>query len=122
MGCREHSLIRELRFYMLHGRSKNKDCVVNERRWCVEASIRTCRKERCCLVAKSRPTVCVPMDCSPPGSSVHGVFQARMLECIAVPFSRGSFCSRDGTHISCIGRFFTPEPPEKSCKRERRQG
>ena len=105
MGCREHSLIGELRFYMLHGRFTNKDCVANEWRWCVEASIRTCRKERCCLVAKSCPTVCDPMDYSPPGSSVHGIFQARMLECIAIPFSRGSFCFRDGTHISCIGRW-----------------
>ena len=34
-----------------------------------------------------------------------GFFQARMLECIAVPFFRGSFCSRNGTHVSCIGRW-----------------
>ena len=35
----------------------------------------------CCLVAKSCPTVCDPMDCNPPGSSVHGISQARILEC-----------------------------------------
>ena len=41
-------------------------------------------------VAQSCPTLCDPMDCSPPGSSVHGIFQARVLECVAISFSRGS--------------------------------
>ena len=40
------------------------------------------------LVAKSCPTLCDPMDCSPPGSSVHGIFKARMLEAVAISFSR----------------------------------
>ena len=54
------------------------------------------------------------MDCNPPGSSVHGIFQARVLEWIAISFSRGSFCPRDQTHISCVaGRFFTAEPLRK---------
>ena len=44
----------------------------------------------CCLVAKSCLTLCDPMDCSPPGSSVHEISQARILECIAISFSRGS--------------------------------
>ena len=43
------------------------------------------------------------MDCSPPGSSVHGISQARILEWIAVSFW-GSFLPRDQTHVSCIGR------------------
>ena len=48
------------------------------------------------------------MDCSPPGSSVHGILQARILEWIAIPFSRGSSQPRDWTQVSCItGRFFT---------------
>ena len=42
------------------------------------------------LVAQSCLTPCEPMDCSPPGSSVHGIFQARILEWVAIPFSRGS--------------------------------
>ena len=44
------------------------------------------------LVAQSCPTLtlCDPMDCSPPGSSVHGIFQARILEWVAISFSRGS--------------------------------
>jgi len=48
------------------------------------------------------------MDCGPPGSSVHGIVQARMLEWIAIPFSRGSSQSRERTWVSCIaGRFLT---------------
>ena len=43
-----------------------------------------------CLVAQSCLTPCNPMDCSPPGSSVHGILQARILEWIAIPFPRGS--------------------------------
>ena len=42
------------------------------------------------LVAKSRPTLCDPMDCSPPGSSVHGILQARIREWVAISSSRGS--------------------------------
>ena len=45
-----------------------------------------------------------PMDCSPPGSSVHGILQARILECFAISFSRGSSQPRDWTHVSYIGR------------------
>ena len=47
---------------------------------------------------------CNPMDCSLPGSSVHGISQARILEWVAISFSRGSSWPRDWTHISCIGR------------------
>ena len=55
------------------------------------------------------------MDCSPPGSSVHRILQARILEWVAMPSSRGSFQPRDPTHIFCItGRFFTPEPRGKT--------
>ena len=45
---------------------------------------------------------------SPPGSSLHGILQARILEWVAIFFSRGSSCPRDWTQVSCIsGRFFT---------------
>ena len=50
------------------------------------------------LVAQSCPTLCDPMDCSPPGSSVHGILQARILEWITMPSSRGSSWPRDWTH------------------------
>ena len=46
-------------------------------------------------VAQSCPTLCNPMDCCPPGSSVHGILQARILEWVAFPFSRGSSKPRD---------------------------
>ena len=61
-----------------------------------------------CLVAQSCPTLCDPMDCSPPGFSVHGISQARILEWIATSFSRGSSLPRDRTQVCHIaGRFFT---------------
>ena len=63
-----------------------------------------------CLVAQSRLTLCNPMDCSPPGSFVHGISQARILEWVAICFSRKSSSPRDPTHVSCVSyiasRFF----------------
>ena len=60
------------------------------------------------LVAQLCLTLCDRMDCSPPGFSVHGILQARILECVALPFSRRSSQPRDGTQVSCTaGRFFT---------------
>ena len=60
------------------------------------------------LVAQSCPTLCDPMDCSPPGSSLYEIFQARILEWIAISFSRGPSQPRDRTQVSCIaGRCFT---------------
>ena len=58
------------------------------------------------LVIQSCQTHCDPMDCSPPGSSVHGVLQARILKWVAIPFFRGSSQSRDLTWVSCIARRF----------------
>ena len=57
---------------------------------------------------------CDPMDCSLPGFSVHGILQARVLEWVAIAFSRGSSRSRDRTRVSRIGdRRLTSEPPGK---------
>ena len=62
----------------------------------------------CCLVAKLFPTVCNPMDCNLPGSSVHEISQAIILEWVAVSFSRGFSQPRDWTRVSCIDSgFFT---------------
>ena len=62
----------------------------------------------CVLFTKSYLTLCDPMNCSPPGSSVHGISKARILEWVAIRFSRGSFWPRYWTQVSCIaGRFFT---------------
>ena len=52
-------------------------------------------KEGEVLVTQSCLTLCDLMGCSPPGSSVHGVLQARILEWVVIPFSRGSFRPRD---------------------------
>ena len=59
-------------------------------------------------VSQSCPTLWDPMDLRPPGSSVHGILQARILEWVAIPFSRGSSWPSDGTRVSHIaGRFLT---------------
>ena len=59
-------------------------------------------------VAQSCPTLCDPVDCSRPGSSAHGILQARILEWVTISFSRVSSQPRDRTLVSCIaGRFFT---------------
>ena len=61
-----------------------------------------------CLLAQLCPTLCCPMGCSPPDSSVHGIFQARILEWVAILFSRESSQPRDQIPVSCIaGRFLT---------------
>ena len=60
------------------------------------------------LVVQSCQTLCEPINCSLPGSSAHGILQARILEWVAIPFSRGSSQPRDPTQVSHIaGRFFT---------------
>ena len=56
----------------------------------------------CAKLLQSCPTVCDPIDCSPPGSSVHGILQAGILEWLAMPSSRGSFQTRDWTIVSCV--------------------
>ena len=56
-------------------------------------------------VTQSYPTLCDSTDCSPPGFSVHGLLQARILEWIAIPFFRASSWPRDRTQVSCIGRW-----------------
>ena len=66
------------------------------------------------VVTKLFPTLCDLMDCSPPSSLVRGISQARVLEWVAISFSRGSSPRRGGTRVSCIaGTFFTTEPSGK---------
>ena len=61
-----------------------------------------------CLLAQSCVTLCDPMDCSQPGTYVHGILQAIILERVSISFSRGTSWPRDWTCVSCIaGRFFT---------------
>ena len=76
----------------------------------------------CVKVSQSCRTLCNAMDYSLPGSSVHGILQARILEWIAILSYRGSSQPRDQTYVSCVsciaGRFFTAEPPVKIIKKK----
>ena len=70
--------------------------------YCLSFSVVHAKSPHLCL------TFCNPVDCSPPGSSVHGILQARILEWVAMPFSRGSSPPRDQAHVSyvsCSGRW-----------------
>ena len=65
------------------------------------------------LVVQSCLTLGDHMDCSPPGSSVYGISQVRVLDGVANAFSGGSSQARGQTQVSCtVGRFLLPEPPE----------
>ena len=67
-----------------------------------------------CLFTESRPTLCDPMDCSLPGSSVHGISQARILQWVAISSARGSCQVKDQTCVPALaGGYFTAEPPGK---------
>ena len=68
----------------------------------------------CCLLAKLFPTLCDYLDCSPPGSSVHGISQARILERVAIP-SPGNLpdSGTEPKSLALAGGFFTVEPPGK---------
>ena len=71
-------------------------------------------KENEVLAAQSGLTPCNPMDYSPPGSSDHGILQERILEWVAVLFSKGFLQPRDQTQLSCIAADSLPsEPPGK---------
>ena len=62
-------------------------------------------------VAQSCPTLCDPMDCSPPGFSVYGILQARILEWVAIPFSRGSSQHRDQSMSPTLHTDSSPSKP-----------
>ena len=55
-----------------------------------------------CVFAQASPALCDPMDCSPPSSSVHGIFQARILEWVAIFFSKGTSRPRHQIHVSWV--------------------
>ena len=66
--------------------------------------------EVCAKSLQPCPTLGNPMDCSPPGSSVHGTLQARIMEWVDISFSRGPSPSKDRTPVFCIaGSFFTDQ-------------
>ena len=80
-----------------------------------------CRSLFTCLVAQLCPTLCNPLDCSPPGSSFHGISQARILEWVVISSSRGSSRHRNQTPISCAsciaGKFLTHWSIEEARRR-----
>ena len=77
-----------------------------KKRW--QEYILLCVSHSIVLVTQLCPTLCNPMDCRLPRSSAHGVFPTRILELVAIPFSRGYSQPRDQTWVFCIGgRFFT---------------
>ena len=77
------------------------------------------RKKKQVLVARLCLTLCDSMDCSPPDSSVHGIFQARILRWVSISFSWGSSWPRDQTQVSSItGRFFTIWATQKALRRK----
>ena len=80
-------------FYLKYLLSISKNCV------CV------------CSVSQLCPTLCEPMGYSPPGSSVHGILQARILEWVAISYSRGSSRPRQTLVSFIAGSFFTSYPP-----------
>ena len=70
-----------------------------------------CSKVKWREVTQSWPTLCNPMDCRPPGSSVHEIFQAWILEWVAISFSRGSSQPRDWNWVSrIVGRRYRKAP------------
>ena len=95
-------------FYSLKKCPWTKSSLMMERRKEWSASRNEIERKKESEVAQSCPTLCDTMDCSLPDFSVHGIFQARILEWIAISFIRGSFQPRDRTQVSCIaGRCFT---------------
>ena len=71
----------------------------------ISANLSSFMLNRMCVCAQLCPAPCNPVDRSPPGSSVHGIFQARILEWGVISLSRGSSQARDRTCVFCTGRW-----------------
>ena len=78
---------------------------VNKNRDKYPTFLHVCIRVYVCSVAKSWLILLLPIFCNPPGSSVHRISHARILEWAVIPFSRGSSWPKDWTHVSCIGRL-----------------
>ena len=77
-------------------------------------------------VAQLCPTLCDPLDCSPPGSTVHGILQVRTLEWVAIPFSRGIFLTEGSNlHLFCLLHWLADSsslvPPGEACDSVKRK-
>ena len=94
-----------------HQRSFNRALSTQHRPQLPSKHIHHCVCVYVCVLAAQLCLICDPLDCSPPGSSIHGILQARTLEWVAMPSSRGSSQPKDWTWVSCIaGGFFTLYP------------
>ena len=93
----------------IHGvaESDTSDLEMDVKKW-LNLLANICQKEQIrtmpCSVTQLCPNLCNPMDCSLPGSSVHGILQARILEWVAISSSRGSSQPRDPSQVFCMGR------------------
>ena len=114
MQVRVWSLLVELRSHMSPGQKSQN---IKQKHYCNKLSTlkMVCFKKKTQLeivaYVLSHVWLCDPMNCSLPGSSVHGISQARILEWVTISFSRASSWPRNWTCVSC--RFFPPEPPGK---------
>ena len=81
---------------------KSLDCRVRNKINCLEPNRAIDMELHAWSVSQSCLSLCDPMDCSPPGSSVHGILQTRTAGWVAMPSSRGSSQLRDQTHSSCV--------------------
>ena len=87
---------------------RTKSCLHDSRRKTGNSTFMSIYLLCCVLLVQLYPTLCSPLDSSPPGSSVCGILQARILEWVAMPSSRGSSQPRELTWVSCsAGGFFT---------------
>ena len=105
-SCLENPMDREAWWATVHGVTKSQ---AQLSRYACIVALQCCIGFCCCscLVTKSCPTLWDPVDCSLPGSFLHGILQARILEWVPISFSRGSSRTRDWTRVSGIaGRHF----------------
>ena len=89
-----------VKLYLCKRISKIRRKSVRSRKMCFRAIRSREAYDSVCVL--SNVWLCDPMDCSPPGSSVHGILKARILEWVAMPYSRGSFRPRDQTRLLCL--------------------
>ena len=97
-----HCLPETITTLLIGYKIQYKMCWVLKKKKRISLFVKICGYNMCVHIRlfQSGETLCNFMDCNPPGSSVHGILQARILEWIAIPFSRPSFQPRDWTHIS----------------------
>ena len=106
INTKNFKYIINIKIYINEKQKKWSDYKIHTNTW--NHKIETNMYAVLCIVVHSCLTLCDPVDCNPPGYSVHGILQARILELVAMPSQRGSSLPRDQTQVSHIAvRFFT---------------